>query len=587
MQNRVNKMTRSIDSGLRSANRNLDKFTQGMKKAAAVVAIGAGLVTGAMGNVIMTGADFEQTLVNAAAKFPGEVRKGTASFKMLEDAARKAGATTEFTSSQAAQALNFLAMAGFDAQQSVAALPQVIDLATAAQVDLATASDIATDALGAFGLATKDPIKLTENLSRVNDVLAKTAVTANTTVEQLFESMKKSGPIATAAGVQIETVAALIGTMANSGIKAERAGTAVANMFLNLTTPASRAQKVMKSLGISVLDSHKNLKDMPIILGELQKKLAPLSKAKRLTVLESIFGREGLAGATAVINGGAKAFEDYRKRLIEANGASKTMASVMRDTLQGRLNSLKSAIEGVKISIFSMNEGPLSDVVDRMTQWVRANGDLIASKVGEYLLYVINNIDSIVSGLKAIGIAMGVFLAFTTILKTFVLTMTAVNLVMAMNPVGLLVLGITALIAAFTALVVWIDDISAGFDKLPGIVKAVLFPINLLIKSIKWVKDNIGGITDKVASFLGFGGKITKPTFGMELPGGKVEEIDMSPYESSNTRPQMVSPQERIARNIEERKTSAEITINDKTGRAEVNNNTMGSSLKMQPTGGL
>jgi TP901 family phage tail tape measure protein len=529
-------------------NRGVRNFTDNVKKGAIAVTAALALSTGAMANVISTGAEFEQTLVAAAAKYPGEIRKGTEAFKQLEDAARKTGATTEFTASQSAQALNFLAMAGFNAENSISALPAVVDLATAAQVDLATATDIATDALGAFGLSTKDPAKLTKNLARVNDVLVKTSISANTTLEQLFESMKKAGPIATTAGVSMETVAALIGTMANAGVKAEKAGTAVTNMMLNLTAPTSKATKALRRMGVEVLKADGSMRDVPDLLDSMENALSKLSDPQKIAMMESIFGREGLAGVTNVVKAGSKAFTEFRKSINEAGGTSKTVASVMRDTLQGRLNSLKSAVEGVKISIFSMTEGPLSDVIVRMTDWVRANEDLIASKIGGFLALVLNNLDAIGSALLAIGKGVAAVIALGIALKTVSAVLGIINLIMMANPI---VLGIMAAVAAV------------------ALLSGKLDPVLEIIKSIG------SGISDAFSAVGSLGA-----IFGMGDDEDKKAQAAV---------PQMVSPQDRVARSVQESRTTstAEVTIRDETGRAEVTGGKLGGGLALEKTGAL
>lgn len=638
MQNRVGRFTRAMGSQFDRLNRNVDKFAAGVRRGALAVTAGLALSTGAMANVISTGADFEQTLVSAAAKFPGEIRRGTAAFEQLESAARQTGATTEFTASQAASALNFLAMAGFDAEASVAALPGVVDLATAAQVDLATATDIASDTLGAFGLATKDATQLGINLARVNDVIAKTTTTSNTTVEKLFETMRKAGPIATQAGASLETVAAMAGVMANAGIKAEVAGTAIANSFLNLSNPASRATQVMRRLGIQTRDASGNLLDMPDIIDNIRNATKDLSQTQRLATIESIFGREGLAGTANVIANGGDALREYRKQLEGATGAASNMASVMRDTLQGRLNSLNSAVEGVKISIFSMTEGPLSDAIEKTTEWVRANEQLIATNVGEFLAGIINNFENIVKWAKRIGIGLAVFFTLATILKTLVLIMTAVNLVMAANPITWIVLGIVALIAAIAAAIIYWDEIKAAmvsfaqavtekvvgafnwlwemFTNLPGVVQiaigALLGPIGALAAAARLIYENWEPITGFFGDLWGgvvniFNGALDKITGIVDMVKGKASAIvdtisslgkgvaeffgfGGSDEEETNrgaTGPQIVSPQDRVARSIEEQRTTstAEVTIRDETGRAEVTGGQLGPGLALANSG--
>lgn len=614
MQNRVGKMTRSMGNGFDRLNKKVGKFASGVKKGALAVTAALALSTGAMANVISTGADFEQTLVAAAAKYPGEIRKGTEAFEQLEQAARKTGSATEFSASEAAGALNFLAMAGFDAESSVAALPGVVDLATAAQVDLATATDVASDSLGAFGLMTKDATQLGKNLARVNDVIAKTTTSANTTVESLFETIKEGGPVATTAGASLETFSALAGELANAGIKGSQAGTTLKNMFLTLAAPTAGSAKILKRLGIQTQDASGDMRDIVDILGDLNGALDGLGTAERSGVLEGIFGKIPIAGVNVLLASGSDRLREYRGELEGASGASSTMASVMRDTLQGRLNSLKSAVEGVKISIFSMTNGPLADAIDKTTEWVRANEQLIATNVGEFLAGIISNFENIVKWAKRIGIALAVFFTLSMILKTLVLVMTAVNLVMAANPIVLIVLGIMALIAAVAAAIIWWDELKAAFLGLPGPVKAaiavIMGPIGWFIGAAALIMENwepikgffsdlwtgvvgifdaavakIMGVVDKVKGAASFIGDMASSA-GSSVSGffGFGDEEEQS---TGTTGPQVVSPQERVARSIDEQRTtqSAEVTIRDESGRAEVTGGTLGPGLTLQNSG--
>lgn len=549
MQNRVGKFTRGMSRGFHKLNRTVGKFAGGIKKAGIATVAALALSGAALADVITTGAEFEQTLVSAAAKFPGEIRKGTESFQQLEAAARKTGKTTEFTATQSANALNFLAMAGFNAEQSIAALPGVVDLATAAGVDLATATDVASDSLGAFGLATKNAVQLGKNLARVNDVIAKTTTSANTTVETLFETIKDGGPVATSAGASIETFAALAGELANAGIKGTRAGTTLKNMFLKLAAPGSKGAKILKRLGVATQDSKGDMIDIVDILGDLNKSLDGLGTAERAGVLEGIFGKIPIAGVNVLLKSGTQRLKEYRKELEGASGASSTMATVMRDTLQGRLNSLNSAIEGVKISIFAMTSGPLSDTVDKMTEWVRANEAVIASGIAEFITMLIQNLPIIGSALVDIGTGVAAVIALSIALKAVAVILTIINLLVAANPI---VLGIMAavvavglLIVAFTSVGDWIKSIGSG---IAGLFSGV---------------SKLGGV------------------FGL----GDNDETDQA--KAGATGPQMISPQERIASSVEEQRTTstAEVTIKDETGRAEVTSGKLGGGLSLQPSG--
>jgi TP901 family phage tail tape measure protein len=638
MQNRVGRFTRAMGSQFDRLNRNVDKFAAGVRRGALAVTAGLALSTGAMANVISTGADFEQTLVSAAAKFPGEIRRGTAAFEQLELAARQTGATTEFTASQAASALNFLAMAGFDAEASVAALPGVVDLATAAQVDLATATDIASDTLGAFGLMSKDATQLGTNLARVNDVIAKTTTSSNTTVERLFDTIREGAPVATSAGASLETFAALAGELANSGIKGGQAGTVLKNMFVRLQAPTGAAARVLNRLGIQTKDASGNMLDIVDILGQFNNATKNMGSTQKAAALQAVFGMEAIAGVNILLESGTDRLNEYRTELEGASGASSTMASVMRDTLQGRLNSLNSAVEGVKISIFSMTEGPLSDAIEKTTEWVRANEQLIATNVGEFLAGIINNFENIVKWAKRIGIGLAVFFTLATILKTLVLIMTAVNLVMAANPITWIVLGIVALIAAIAAAIIYWDEIKAAmvsfaqavtekvvgafnwlwemFTNLPGVVQiaigALLGPIGALAAAARLIYENWEPITGFFGDLWGgvvniFNGALDKITGIVDLVKGKAAAIvdtissigsgvasffgfggdDEEETNQGATGPQIVSPQDRVARSIEEQRTTstAEVTIRDETGRAEVTGGQLGPGLALANSG--
>jgi TP901 family phage tail tape measure protein len=372
MQKTFGSMSKSITTGVDRVNASTKKAIGGLK-GLSVAAAAAGLATGlAMKNIIDIGADFEQTIINATAKFPDAVKKGSKEFAELEGLAKHLGATTEFTSSQAAQGINFLAMAGFNAQQTLAALPGLVDLATASSTDLATASDIATDSLGAFNLMAKDATQLAKNLARVNDVMAKTTVTANTDMLQLFEAIKEGGPIAVAAGASIETFSAMAGELANSGIKASVAGTTLKNVFTRLAAPATEGAKALARLGIKTKDSSGNLRDVIDIIGELNEKTRKLGTGDRTQVIEEIFGKIPLAGVNVLLAAGADKLRTYRKTLEGATGAAAEMAKTMRDSTANDIKGLESAWEGVKLSIFDVVKGPFREAVAQLTEWTRA-----------------------------------------------------------------------------------------------------------------------------------------------------------------------------------------------------------------------
>ncbi len=591
MQSRVGKFTRSMERGLRRVSGATKKVGAAIKSAS-LVASGAILATGAaLLDVIKTGAQFEETIVGAAAKFPGEIRKGTAAFKELSDAAKLTGKTTEFSASEAAAGLNFLAMAGFDAKSAIAALPGVVNLATAAGIELGQATDIASDSLGAFGLATKDAAQLGKNLARVNDVIAKTTTGANTNVEQMFEAIAEGAPIATAAGASVETFAALVGKLADAGIKGGKAGTTLKNVFLRLSAPVPKAAKALEKYGIVTKDADGNLRDVVDILGDMDKALGGLGTAERAEVLDKIFGKIPIAGVNVLLKTGTENINSFRKGLENAEGSSKTLADTMRDTVVGSFKSLMSSIEGVKISIFEMSSGPLKEVIDSMTEWVRANEGLISSKIGGFLKFLITNFSEIVSWAKKIAIGLAIFATIGIILKGFILVMTAVNLVMLLNPIGLIVLGIVALIAGITAAIIWVDQFTDAFKVLGNVVDSVKgffgFGDELPkeIKGPKVVFDKNSKIPDMSATDKVFSDQVR----GLQGGGGEEAEREREQRIAEIKAAAIITPAERITRSIQETSETnkSEVTILTPGGQAEVTGGKLPSGITLQPSGSL
>lgn len=556
MQNRVQKMTRSIDRSFHRLNKRIDNFGSKAKNAAIGVGAGLAITTTAMAGIITTGAEFEQTLVNAAAKFPGGIQKGTEAFKALEDAAMQTGETTEFTASQSAEALNFLAMAGFDAESSISALPGVVDLATAAQVDLAMATDVATDSLGAFNLMGANAEDTGKNLARINNVIAKTTTSANTTVEQLFETIKQGAPVATTAGASVETFAALAGELANAGIKASDAGTTLKNVFLRLSAPVGEGAKLLRRFGIQTQDANGDMLDIVDILGQLETKLDGLGTAQRSAVLNEIFGKIPIAGVNVLLAAGSEKLDTFRKALEGDTDAMDRMAKMMRDTVQGRLKTLNSAIQSVSLSLFNMNKGPLADAIDKMTKFVRTNKELIATNITRFVSMIVDNFSEIVKWLKRIGIGLVAFVTLSTLLKTIIASLTAINLIAAANPFVLITAGVVSLTAALVGAVKW-------WNKLEDETKTEIF-------------DKVGDQMDRafrpIARFLRIGD----------------DEVRFGDPDQERQKSQIVSPQERVARSIEEKNTisKSEVTITTPPGtNAEVSRGKLGKGVSLIPSG--
>lgn len=248
----VTQEIRQVHSGI--------KHSFGQMKELATSTLGQAFTLGGMvmgiRSAIVTGMEFEDTFLRATAKIPGEVRKGTQEFKELEKLTLSLGASTEFSTSQVAQGLDFWAKAGKNTQEIMALLPKSLDFATASGLDLARASDIISDNLGIFNLNTQDTNQLMENTSRIMDNMAKTSTMTNTSIGELFETSKYAGNIFTTAGQSLETFNAATAVLADNSIKGGVAGTQLRAIMSRLASPTVAAQQQLSSLGVSIRDSH-------------------------------------------------------------------------------------------------------------------------------------------------------------------------------------------------------------------------------------------------------------------------------------------------------------------------------------------
>jgi TP901 family phage tail tape measure protein len=315
--------------------------------------------------------NFDQALTAAGAKFPEKIGRGTEAFSLLKKAAQDVGATTEFTAAQAAEGLDFMAMAGFSAEGAIASLPKVVNLATAANIDLQRASDIATDALGSFALASKDAGTQAQNLQRINDVFAQTVTSANVTLEHMFESMKDGGPVITQTGQSLESFAALVGAMGNAGIKGSKAGTTLKNALLRLAAPPAAAAGALEKLNIKVADSSGNMRDILDILEDFKNATNGMGNAQRSAALDAIFGKRAIAGVSAILQTGIPDIRKFREELEGAAGASNRMAGMMRDSLLNKLKVLKSSLIDLGFRVLEAFQDKFPGALDKAIEAVR------------------------------------------------------------------------------------------------------------------------------------------------------------------------------------------------------------------------
>lgn len=289
----------------------------------------------------------------------------------MEATAREYGATTIFSATDAAEALKYMSLAGWDAQQSSDALGGVLDLAAASGMELGQASDMVTDYLSAFSMKASDATYFA-------DMLAYAQSNSNTTAEQLGEAYQNSAANLNAAGQDIETTTSLLEAMANQGYKGSQAGTSLAAIMRDITNEMEDGSIKIGKTSIAVQDSAGNFRDLTDILTDVESATASMGDAQKATALSSTFTADSIKGVNMILNEGMEAVSGYEEELRNASGTASNMSDIMNDNLTGDIANLESAYEEMKLQVFENMEEPLreatqyvtNDVIPALTEWV-------------------------------------------------------------------------------------------------------------------------------------------------------------------------------------------------------------------------
>lgn len=329
----------------------------------AFAAVTAGIAAGGTAAATV-GSSFEAAMSKVSA-ISGSTGKDLQS---LTDKAKEMGAKTKFSASESAEALQYMAMAGWDTKSMLDGIDGIMSLAAADGLDLATTSDIVTDALTAFGLKASDS-------SHFADVLAKASSSANTNVSMLGESFKYVAPLAGTMGYSVEDVSVALGLMANASVKGSMAGTSLKTALSNLASPTQQMVEVMDKYKISISDTNGNALPLIDVLKQLREKFGTLSETEQTAAASTLFGKEAMSGMLAIINASDSDFKNLTENINNADGAAQSMADTMQDNLQGQITILKSALEGLGIEIYEGMQAPLKDAaieaqgyVNRLTE---------------------------------------------------------------------------------------------------------------------------------------------------------------------------------------------------------------------------
>lgn len=337
----------------------------------------------------MVGAKFEQSMSNVAA-ISGATGKD---FELLEAKAREMGATTNKSASEAADALSYMALAGWDTQQMIGGIEPILKLSSAGNIDLARTSDLVTDSMAALQLEVKD-------LPNFLDMVAKASQKSNTNVDALMEAFLVAGGNMASFNVPLEEATSLLGILANRGYKGAEAGTAMNAIFTNLTSGLGTSGKAMKKLGLSAFDSKGNFKGLENVFLELKEKLEGMTEKQQAQYVAMIAGKEHLKTFQAIMAGLGDEYGDLKGEISSANGALQQMYDIMTDNLKGRWDEFTSALEEAGISIFKNLQPALEKILGNLQMLVDRFNNL--SPVIQHTILIVSGIAAAIGPLLVI-----------------------------------------------------------------------------------------------------------------------------------------------------------------------------------------
>lgn len=424
----VNELAREMNTSLGNAlihtGQSIQNFGQGVQSIGQAM-LPMTLALGGLGaTAIKTGMDFTSAMseVGAITGATGE------ELQKLTDSAREWGSKTTYTATESAQALKYLALAGYDTNQAISTLPMILQTAQAGAMDLATASDLATDSISSLGYVGEDAVK---KLPEYLNIVAGTAMNANTSVEQLMQSYIKVGGQLDTMNIGLETSATMLGVLANRGIKAEQAGNSLNSILINMTKKTGESAKGMEALGVSMFDAKGNIRDIEDVMLDMSKALAKLdSDEQRINIINMIGGKtqaktlqkllQGMVTDTGQLTDEYKALKAEIEDAVDTNSLEQ-MSKAMTDNLSGDWDILVSTVQESFLSIFDTVEPVLRDITQKVTSFIKTVTDKFNS-LGTGAQQAVLKIGLIASAIPPVLIALGgmikLFGTFMTVVGT-------------------------------------------------------------------------------------------------------------------------------------------------------------------------
>ena len=511
-----------FEQGLKDSKNMAEKIGGGLTKAGKKVSK-LSLAVGGLGVAsVKTAANFEQSMAQVGATMGYSVdelhdstSEASQNMKMLSDFAQEMGAKTKFSASESADALNYMALAGYDAETSMKMLPNVLNLAAAGDMDLARASDMVTDTQTAFGISL-------DRTSQMVDEMAKAASTGNTSVEQLGDAFLtvggltqelNGGMVTLDDGTQVavdgvQELEIALTAMANSGIKGSEAGTHMRNMLLKLSSPTSDGTKQLEALGVAVFDNEGKMRSLKDIMGDLNGALGNLTQEQKIQAISDLFNTRDLASAEALLGAVGQDWDSIGAEIIDAEGAAQKMADVQLDTLEGQLTIMKSALEGAAIAFGKLLIPHLTEAAKKLQGFLTWLGELPEGSKKVILMVggIVTALGPLLVGIGKVATGIGGIMKLGGLLsKTSALTGIVTKLGGAFGfltkiPVaGWIGIIITAILAVMSCLDGGEEMVAELPDKIMEVIQSI---IDGIIDAIPTILEMIPTVLDGIINMI-------------------------------------------------------------------------------------
>lgn len=497
--NEYNKELKDVDKELEKGTANLKEYADKLEKTGKKATdVGKKMtkgvtapIVGAGTAAVKTAADFESAMSQVQATMgitkdaTSEVSGQTVNtMDSLNELAKTMGEKTAFSASECAEALNYLALAGYDAQDMTDTLPTVLNLAAAGGIDLASASDMVTDAMSALGMGVSEADTMVDQMS-------KTASTTNTSVAQLGEGILTIGATAKSIKGGTAELNTALGILANNGIKGAEGGTHLRNVILSLQNPTDAASGKLKELGVAVYDSEGNMRSMNDILGDLNNSMNGMTSEEKSNIISTIFNKTDLAAVNSLLDNTGTAWDDLQNAIADSGGAAQQMADTQLDNLEGQLTLLKSALEGLAISIGEILMPYIKNIVEHVQKLVdKFNGldegtkktivtiALIVAAIGPLIL-IFGMLAGSASKIITLSTQIiGICTKIPGIMSTIGTGAKALGAILSANLIVVIIAGIAALIVilvtAYNKCEWFRDGVNAAFAAIRDFIKEVI-----------------------------------------------------------------------------------------------------------------